>query len=1362
MASIVPENRTVYQAQAQRLAAYIPVTLVRQILVDGLPTPGQPQTLTAATLFADISGFTAMSENLAADGPRGAEEVNRVLLQTFTAMIDVIHRLGGAIAHFYGDAMSVYFPEKDGQAAIRALVCAQQMQRLILTRFQSVQTSRPAGKNPTFPLTMKIGVGYGRCQEWVLGNPQNSLEFVLSGQAIDEATQAEKQAAAGQIVASRSVFKKAGLPCHKPFHLLEVALPAPKDQPLLDWSAYTTEGLQRLIEAATPFIPRALQQRLVTPGLEVLAEHRPVTSLFLQFDLAEKVNPEGDLATGERLQKYYTWACQVVSRFGQSNGRVNRVLTGDKGNQLHIIFGAPVAPDAPEQAIRCALALQRERPDFIAVQRIGLCTGKVFAGPVGSESRREYTVVGDVVNLSARLMAACDPGEVLTDENTAERVSNLMEFEGLPACKVKGMTTEVIPHRALGERAVLAQLQAYFTTERPLIGRDVEMEMLQDAMHAARQGSGGIAAIFGGAGVGKTRLLGEIVRRWQADGGTVLMGICHPHTADTPYSSWQTIWQAIFNLAPSMDPTAQAAAVQQVTLTLWPNAGDDVGLWAEVLNLPIAQVPELAELTAEARQARFFTMVQRCLQAYNQPLLLVLENIHWADQATLALIDYLTPHLHQSSMYIAFTFRDSALDSPLAALESEVCIPVTLSDLSPRHARHLLQELVGVRNLPPAVEQQLGLRDREGRDSPVNPLFLEEAVNVMLDIGVLGRDNGRLQVNESLLTRMQVPDTIHGLLLARLDRLPPASRDLLQVASVIGRQFGVEPLRFMMPGLSVNTVNDLLSSLSAEEMTRLVTSDPEWIYLFQHAMTHEVAYESLPYVRRQDLHAGLAAWLEEAYADNLKPINAILAYHYSRANNHLRALQFALAGAQDARDVYANGDAVELYTLAEKHLLASGAEDPWETAVTLYLSRGEVSIILGNLAGALNDAQQALRLAKQHGDYASASRANTLMAEIHYRQGLFDEVLALAGQVVNQEAAPPDQLMRAYLWAGWAASSKREYQTALDSLRRAEALCQQHSNNYLLARVMEALAFVYYSQKELDLALEAMLRGVQLSRRFSTPLNIGIAISNVAFVQFTLGHPENALKSINEAVELGRSSGDNLLAHALGNRAVILAYLGQFTAAKLDFEEAVGLLHRMNYPSLLVETYLFWGYEYSSPRGEWAEAQQQLSQAQALIETQPDSYPEEKFRLLIGLAQLALHDGHASTAVALLAEAKTAVEAMNFSWWRPAVHYFWGLAAQERGETAVAEQHWHTGLEAIDANGSPDYKPLILLALGQQATDPMIKDSLLAKAIAAARQRARYIDRKHCLLTAGALLVKSPRESMRRLGHESVKEAQAM
>lgn len=1321
------------RAQAQKLAAYLPGTLVRQILHDGLPAPGQPHNLLAATLFADISGFTAMSEELATDGPRGAEEVNRMLRQTFTAMVNVIHAQGGAINHFYGDAMSVYFPDEDGQAAARALSCARQMQRLMRTRFYRVQTSRPAGKNAIFPLTIKIGLGYGRCQEWIIGNPAASLEFVLAGPAVDEAAQAEKQASAGQTVASCTFLRQIGQPCPQPFALLEADLPAPAAQPLLDWSIDDAAAWQRLITAAPPFISTALQQRLSVTGLEVLAEHRPVTSLFVQFELADQ---EETAVFGQQLQQYYSWACQMVARFARTNGRVNRVLTGDKGNQLHIIFGAPVAPDAPEQAMRCALALQRERPAFVTTQHIGLCTGKVFAGPVGSEERHEYTVVGDVVNISARLMAVCPPDEVLTDSHTAERVGNLLEFEKLDARQVKGKQTAVTPYRIVGERAVLLQLQAYFGAERPLIGRTAEMALLLAKLETARQGAGSLAAISGGAGVGKTRLLGEIVRHWQNQGGTTLLGICHPHTADTPYGAWQTIWQSFFHLTPGMAPAAQAAAVQEATRALWPNAGDDVGLWAEVLGLPIPQAPHLAELTAAARQARFFTLALRCLLGHERPLLVVVENIHWADQATLALIESLTPHLANAAIFLAITLRDGRREGRLhALLEYDSCTHLALADLSPQEGRNLLQDLVGVGALTPSIERQLGLRDREGQDSPINPLFLREAVNVLLDVGVLARENGRLIIHEARLSQVQLPDTIHGLLLARLDRLPPASRDLLQVASVIGRQFGIEPLRVMLPGLTRSALNDLLSSLSAEEMTRLITADPEWIYLFQHAMTHEVAYESLPYVRRQSLHAGLANWLETAHADNLKPIHAILAYHYGRANDHERALKFALAGANDARNVFANGDAVELYTLAEKYLQVLGIEERWETAVELFLGRSEALRFLGEFAEAVAYAERALALAHQHGQNSLVVAAHNLLAELKYRQADHQAALNAAEMAIDKwvEGISLDELARAHHWAGLAKASLQYFAAALAHLQQAEQISLQTNNKKRLGQVLEGMAYVYYAQKDLGKAQKAMHESVALSRHYSIPANVASTLNNLALVQAMLGMAEEALQTYNEAVELLQEISHNFLAHVLVNRAAIRAYLGHFAASVADFESALAHFERVGDEYGLVETHLLWGYEYHCPRGEWEAARTHFNKAAQFIEQKPDGYQEERLRLWLGYGQLSLESNALAETFSRLTEIEALIASGTFGWWETAVAYLKGRALIAAGNQLEGKRLLLQGEELVAAGGCPEYWPLALLALAQATPEEEQRQVYLQAAVAAANKRARFADRMKCL-----------------------------
>jgi class 3 adenylate cyclase/tetratricopeptide (TPR) repeat protein len=1335
---------------ACRLAAYVPVTLVRRLLTTGAPTPGEPHTLTAATLFVDVSGFTTMSEQLAADGARGAEELNRVLLLTFDAMVDLIHRLGGAVAHYYGDALLVYFPEAEGQAAQRALACAQLLQKLMLTRFSRVLVNRPLHKNPAFHLTIKIGVGYGRCQEIVIGDEKLGLEFVLAGTAVVEAAQAEKQAQSGQVVASQAVLQRAGYPSAAAFAVWEMPVPVPGAAPLLEVAMQDHQTCLRIARLVAPFIPPALYERLTVSGPIELAEHRPVTTLFVAFDFDLQAAPPETAAFSRALQHYYRWAAAVVARFGPHNARINRVLTGDKGNQLHIIFGAPVAPDAPEQALRCALALQQERPVFVTNQRIGLAAGKVFAAPLGATSRREYTVVGDVVNTSARLLDVCEPGATLTDAPTAERVNQWVECRPLAPVALRGKQAPVAPHLVLQERSRATHLRAYFGRgERPIIGREREVDLLLGGLDAALRGVGGAAAIFGGPGVGKTRLLAEGLRYWQAQGGRVLVGICYQHNLETPFAPWREVWSDFFSLQPAgQSPAAQAAAVAARTLELVPDAGADVGLWAEALGLPLPWEPRLAELSAEVRQKRFFQLARRCLataaaqtHARRQPLLIVLEAIQWADQASLNLLDYLTEQIENWPLFIALTYRPRP-DLQLATLQRPSCLPIVVSDLSPAAARRLLHALIGVTNLPPAVERHLGLRDRDGRDSPVNPLFLEEALRVMTELGVLQRGEERVRVDEALLESMPVPDTIHGLLLARIDRLPVAGRNLLQVASVIGRQFALEPLDTITPETPRNIVLRLLGDLTEEELTQLVTADPEWIYLFQHAMTHEVTYESLPYARRQSLHASVADWLLDHFSDNLKPVHALLAYHFSRANIHEEGLRFALEAAKEARDLFANREAVELYTLAEKHLQALGLGRFWETAVDIYLSRGDLFVKLGDLHAARHDADRALEAARSHAAAPLVAKACNLMADIVYRQGHYDAVLTLAAEVTDElaEVSPREELARAGIWKGLAATARRDYATALAALEQAEAICTQHGMQQRLAHVLEAKGFVYYGQKRLEEALNTLRRSVELSRDYSTPLDIGFALNNVGFIEYLLGQTEAALASYDEAVEIGQRTSQSLLVHVLGNRAAALAYLGRFPEALENFQEALALLETMDHEGLIVETNLFWGYEYANVLQDWEEARRRFAQAARIIDAQPDAFMEDFARLNLGRAQIELAAGALEQAEALLAEALALLQAGDLRWWQPAVFYFEGLLYQAQERPHVARRAFEKGLEAVAQVGCPDYLPLILLELARLEPDLPARRARLLRCVAAAESRARALDRIYCLEQAGRLL----------------------
>lgn len=1364
MVTLPPTSDLTPHERACRLAAYVPLTLIKRLVEDGMPHPAEPSTFAAATLFADISGFTAMSEQLASDGPRGAEELTRVLLITFDAMIDVIHRLGGAVCHFYGDAMLVYFPDGDGMAANRALACARTMQQLMLQRFSRVRVNRPLHKDPNFALTIKIGVGYGRCRELIVGEAASGMEFVIAGPAITQATDAEKQAQAGQVVVTRALLQRMGRHADSDFTLWEDSVATPSVEAIFGIPKNDDAACNRVAMLLTPFVPRALTERLQISGLSELAEHRPVTSLFVSFTLRPDAYA-GESEESQLLQRYYRWTTNIVARFGVSNGRINRLLTGDKGNQLHIIFGAPVAPDAPDQAMRCALALQREQPSFIAMQRIGVAAGKVFAGPLGSELRHEYTIVGDVVNISARLAELCEPGQVLTDASTAERVSDAIDVEPLAPLALRGKRVVITPHRVLRDRTTTTQLQAYFGRwKRPFIGRHSQVNRLMDALAAARGGKGSIVTLAGPAGVGKTRLLAHGVDYWLEHGGTAYIGVCQPHTTDTPFGPWRNIWLDFFNLRADMARDERVTAVAQRTRELLPDTGDDIGLWDEVLGLPFEQASALAELSADVRRTRFFRMARRCLQAAAsvRPLLLILEGVHWADRASLDLLEDIAKQIDRLPLCVVVTYRPQP--EPTLALKADPhCIAIQLEELTPVEARTMLRQLIGTDRLPPAVEQHLGLRDREGRDSAVNPLLLEEALNVMVAMGVL-EVNGRVRVNEDLLSQMVIPDNIHGLLLARIDRLPAAGRSLLQVASVIGRQFGVEPLDNITPEFPRTTVLALLSDLSAAEITQLVTADPEWIYLFQHAMTHEVVYESLPYARRQELHAAIADWLLDHFSDNLKPVYPLLAFHYSRANIHEDGLRYALEAANDARAIFANQEAVDLFTLAEKHLQALGMERHWETAVEIYLSRAEALRFLGDFSAAMEDVRHALALSELNHDLAGVARGKNLLVELYYRQSRYDEAAQLSRQIIEElgDQIPSDDLARAHHQLGMTLSRQLDFSPALEHLSRAEQICLETNNKARLVRVLEAIAYIHYVHTDLPKALVAMQRGAELSREFGMNANLVPALNNIALIQSMLGQPRGALESLNSAIALAQDVSLNFLAHVLSNRAAVHAYLGDFDAAQGDFQEALEHFQAMDDEFGMVETLLLWGYEFNNPLQRWEEASRQFGQARTLIDKHPDNYLEQQVRLLVGDGQVALASGDAADAATLFADAAALSSEKEIHWWEAIAAYHRGAAQAQLGDAAGARTWLTRALEQADAGSCPDYVPLAFLALAQLAEQPAEREEYLRRCLEAAEQRARVVDRLHCYETAGGALQASSDSALVSLGDNYVRRAEAL
>jgi len=741
---------------AESIAPYVSAQVASRVLsasrgdIQSAPRPGEFIPIEAVVLFADVAGFTPLSERMTLLGPLGAEELMRMLNGTFSALIIQVVEHGGNVARFSGDALTAFFIRPSeappNEMVTRALACAQAMQRTMAAR---EATPIEAG-GQSFTLSIKIGAAYGPAALMTVGDAEHGLELVLAGAAMDLAFAGEHHAQAGEVVAHSLVrplcgngVAVAGAEEREGYIVMPQSLPlADLVEGKLDKTARVVLSeaseaeLSAFIETCAPFLPHSVYARLEAGEGDFAGEHRRVTSMFVNFVGLRY----GDPWAGAELQAYFRAMQEIVAHFG---GRLNRVLTSsDKGSTLHIIFGAPDAhEDDLFRALRCALAIRERVKSFSIVteQRIGIASGIVFAGPVGSAIRREYTIIGDTVNLSWRLTFACAPGQIWVDAYTRERTAQRFDYEPLPPLRLKGKAQPVQAFCLNTERTIETGLSARYLVSRwPLVDRQRERADLLRAADQALSGHGCCVAVSGRAGVGKTRLIEEIVGHWLAAGGNGYSGECLSHGANVPYLPWTVFLTAFFGCGDDDAPEAHWRKVEATIAEDAPELLPWAGVFAPLLGLPATSSSPVLLWDAVERRRKLFEMTTALLRARarRSPLLAVFEDIHWADWSSLDLLDYAAARISDVPLLLCLSFRPRD-DLEIQVLNSLDCTWRDLTELEPESSTELVRTILG--ETDQSSMSQLAREVQEKTQG--NPLFVEQVCASLIESGVLVRDH---------------------------------------------------------------------------------------------------------------------------------------------------------------------------------------------------------------------------------------------------------------------------------------------------------------------------------------------------------------------------------------------------------------------------------------------------------------------------------------------------------------------------------------------------------------------------------------------------------------------------------------------
>lgn len=1334
----------------QAIAAYVPLHVVHGALEGRLPVPGETESIEAAVLFADIAGFTSISERMVRalshqsphEGHRGSEELNRLLTETFTALMQPIIERGGIVARFSGDALTAYFERPANTppeyVLTCALVCASAMQ-CAMTPFLGAQVA-----DQRFPLSVKIGVGYGPALRLTVGNAELGLEAVLVGPAVDAAALAEKHARQGQVVISQSTLDQMGLAPqvaerHDGFAAVtcDPELPCRLERLTPNLDCLDESRCNALLAALKPYLPREVFDNLLMTGGELPGDFRRVTSIFVGFEGLTYDSPAAGLA----LQDYFCWAQTIVASF---EGRLNRVITGDKGSVLHILFGAPDKHDDDlVRALRCALKLQNDsaRPAAITAQRIGIASGIVLARPIGSKQRREYTVLGDEVNLSSRLMTSGGPGAILVDSYTRDRTAQSFVFETLPPLQLKGKEFPVKAYRLLAERKTVTGLTARYLSSRwTLVGRAAERAAVLAAADEALEGHGRSIFIGGRAGVGKTRLVEEVVRHWVNRGGNGYMGQCLSHGLNSPYLPWIDMWRVFFDFREPDDPAAcwrkveTVIAAQAGALSAW------AGVVGALLSLPVPESPALAALDAAERRRKLFELTLELLRtrADQQPLLLLFEDLHWADRPSLDLIDYIAARIDDTPLLLCLCARPRD-DLDLQTLALPTCTQIALEELAPEASAAMIRAVLRQANLPPDFERQV-FDKTQG-----NPLFVEELLTSLIESGLLAHDGQSYQVVGDL-SQVRVPDTLQDLLMARIDRLEPPSRDLLQVASVIDRRFAYDVLRGIYPYRMVDVeMRERLEATIQVDLTRLDHPEPELAYLFKHALTYEVAYNSLPFARRRELHERVGDFLELAHLKHLEQYYPVLARHFSQSERWDKTLVYALAAGSQAQELYANDEALQYYAQAEQCLDKLPLDSYWINAVRLYLNRAKIYRLKGQYDLCETDLHKALALAQTHQDGRAQAETYNLLAELRWWQARNEQALQAAHEAFRlaTDCGNESETLSALRLLGNAHYALGQTHQAMDYFLQAHALAAQRQDQVALGWILNSIGVAYLSLEQFDQALDAFQQALRLLEAVELKHRVASCLTNIGITQFHLGHPQAALESYKRAIATGQASGWLVgVAYTCVEQAEVQSYLGEYVAAFETCQRARAVFRETN--DTLGEAYV-----QLVQAGEICVALELYSQARAALETalttmRANENLEPCGRILLRLTECALHQRDWEAADAYLAQ----VAELTLTRWQTPLHMWlaswlaWERGAIEQADLLAQETDKH-----IQAGGDPNVLGpmwLVRARIAAARSDLAAATMFLDRAVEAVGARASFAHRLFVLEQAAACAPAAP------------------
>ncbi|MBM3129518.1 MAG: tetratricopeptide repeat protein [Chloroflexi bacterium] len=942
----------------------------------------------------------------------------------------------------------------------------------------------------------------------------------------------------------------------------------------------------RRVRAAAP-MPDALAQKISSVGKQIEGERRNITILFSDLSgftaISEKLDPEQVYELVDGTLKAFT------DEIYKHEGTIDKVL----GDGIMALFGAPIAhEDDPARAIRAALgmqaALKRINADLeprwgISLRvRIGLHTGIVVVGSIGSDLRMEYTALGDTVNVASRLQSVAEPGTILVSRAVYEPTQPLFEFRELGSIRVKNRVAPVEIYEVTAPRAIAGRVRGIPGLSAPMVGREAEFAQVRRAVDdLVTQQRGRIALITGNAGIGKSRLTSELKGYLADKWATVLEGACLAY-GQSAYGVFLQILKALFGIAEDDPEEIAREKVEQITQDLLP-PGEALSLVPYLEHLLSIRILEkelatrIRHLVPPQLQQQTFVAIRELLNALarGKPLVLILEDAHWIDNISLDLLEFLLGSVENVPLLIYCNSRpdEGAAVGRLQMLGNEMYaahfLHLPLAPLSRADSVALIDLLLAIHELPETLRHLIPQR-AEG-----NPFYLEEMIRMSIDRGIIRPGAAHWEMTPGAdLDNLQVPTTLQGLIMTRVDHLNEDARRVLQCASVIGRDFASRLLENVVE--DARNVQDVVQELDEHQLISCISRNGDAHYRFNHILIQETVYNSLLVRRREFLHHKIAASIETLFKDRLDEHIEELAFHYARSQDLDRALPYAIGAGKHAAERFANAQALQHYQRAAEFLTKT--HPTAQQKIDTYTGLGSVQNFAGDYASATTSYLIALEVVRAAGKSTETAHASAEMmrciGRVGERRGDYAEALRWLENALKEIESDPNtrsvEHIRIYNDIGWVHYRLGEFDQAFEWAMRTLQVVEGTEHFNEMASVYNRLVALFRRKGDWERASAYAEKGLRLRERIGDLHGVSQSYNNMGTMEWEQGDWNNARVHLERSLDIKQKIGDiEGIARLNSNLCELYREMGEYARAVQVGTRALAIAEKIKQKNII-------------------------------------------------------------------------------------------------------------------------------------------------------------------------------------------------